>query len=405
MNIWIVNPFDPLPGESLRPGRYAFLAKLLSDKGHQVTWWSSNYSHTFKSFRQPVATDSGLRIIQLKTPPYRKNICLRRIYSHRVYAGRFMQKAALEKMPADVIVASCPPLSSAMAAIKIAERIGAKCVIDVQDLWPESFEVISSARVFKALLHPLKKYADKIYRSADALTAVSETYLERAVSVRCNGTRGFVMPLGIDLSLLDDFEDNRNPLPVKSDGEFWAAYIGTLGSCYDLPTVLSAAEMLKSTHGNIKFMIAGDGPRTGQLKRLQKKNNLSNCIFLGFLDYGNLVRLLNCCDVGLNIFARNAKNSFPNKVFDYMAAGLPLINSIAGELEALIAKEGIGVQYEPGDAISLQDAVLRLYNDRAGRELMAEDAGRLARRRYDRNKEYPKYEEFLRNVAYGPAGN
>jgi glycosyltransferase involved in cell wall biosynthesis len=405
LNIWIVNPFDPLPGESLRPGRYAFLAKLLSDKGHEVTWWTSNFSHMFKSFRQPGAADSDVRTIQLKTPVYKKNICLKRIYNHRVYAGQFMRQAMRQETPADVIVASCPPLSSAMAAIKIAERTGAKCVIDVQDLWPESFEVISSSKIFKALLNPLKKYADKIYRSADALTAVSKTYLERAVSVRGNEGRDFVMPLGIDLSFIEDLEEDSNPLPDKSDGEFWAAYIGTLGSCYDVSTVLRAAEMLKSTHPNIKFMIAGDGPQIGKLKRLAEKNDLFNCIFLGFLGYGNLRRLLNLSDVGLNVFARNAKNSFPNKAFDYMAAGLPMINSITGELEELITKEGIGIQYRPGDAASLRDAVLRLYNDRAGREMMARGAKKLARQRYDRNKEYPKYEEFLQDVAYGTAGN
>ncbi|GAG41953.1 unnamed protein product, partial [marine sediment metagenome] len=75
-------------------------------------------------------------------------------------------------------------------------------------------------------------------------------------------------------------------LPEKKPGEFWAAYIGTIGRCYDIKTLLKTAGLLKSSHPNIKFFIAGDGPEYNALKNIAAREQLTNCDFLGLLKYG-----------------------------------------------------------------------------------------------------------------------
>lgn len=397
MNIWLVNPFDPLPGESFRPGRYAFLAHLLADKGHKVSWWTSNFFHMTKSYRKPPETKPGLRIIQLGTPRYKRNIGLKRLLNHSVYAGKFNRRAK-EENPPDLIISSCPPLSSAAAAIKIARELGIKCVVDIQDLWPESFDVVFPPSITRTIFYPFRKYADGIYRSADALTAVSRTYLDRAASVRKNGTKSIVSYLGIDVDLFDACGGNDYH-PGKTEGALWAVYIGTIGRCYDIKTILDAAQLLKSLHPRIKFLIAGDGPQYAMFHKMAKRKNLSNCQFLGLLAYARLVGLLRQSDIGLNTFVANAKNSFPNKVFDYMAAGLALVNSIEGELEGLIRDRNIGLQYRAGDPHSLSETVLELHRNPHRCGAMGENARRLVEQRFDRNKEYPKYEQFISEVA------
>ncbi|NQS89637.1 hypothetical protein HQ584_07610, partial [Patescibacteria group bacterium] len=103
MNIWLVNPFDPLPGESLRPGRYAFMTELLANKGHKVTWWTSNFFHTAKSFREEVKENKpNLKIIQLPTPKYKNNIGFKRFWNHYVYARRFGHESRHIKNPPDI---------------------------------------------------------------------------------------------------------------------------------------------------------------------------------------------------------------------------------------------------------------------------------------------------------------
>jgi len=260
MNIWLVNPFDPLPGELCRLGRYAFLAEMLFKKGHKVTWWTSSFFHLTKSFRGPVKeTQPGLKIIQLLTPEYKNNIGWKRIWNHHLYARRFAQLALRSKEAPNIIISSLPPLSSAKISLKVAKKLGAKCVIDVQDLWPEAFEMLVSPKISKGLCYPLKKYADSIYNHADALMAVSQTYKKRALSVCKIDKKSFMLHLGIDLSLFDRVKEN-NFLAKKKDGEWWATYIGTIGKNYDIKTILDVAKSLESSHKSIRFFIVGDAP-------------------------------------------------------------------------------------------------------------------------------------------------
>lgn len=400
MNIWIVNPFDPLPGESFRPGRYAFLADLLSDKGHKVTWWTSNFFHTTKSFRNPVKDKHNLEIIQLFTPAYKSNISMRRIWNHYVYAAKFARESMKRKNSLDIIIAGCPPLSSAMAAIKASKKLGAKCIIDIQDLWPETFETVLPRKVARAFFYPLRRYANSIYSSADALMAVSRDYARRALCICNNGQpcHVHVMYLGIDLKFFDKYIKDDS-LIKKKNGEFWVTYIGTIGINYDIRTVLETAELLKSLYTDIKFIIAGDGSQLARIKNIARDKNLINCRFLGFLKFEKMVELLSFSDIGLNAVAQKSSIAFPNKVFDYMAGGLPIINSIQGELEELLKSENIGIQYEAGNAVSLRNAILELYDNPGRRKEMGKNARRMVEERFDKNKEYPKIEEFLRDVV------
>ncbi|NQS88299.1 glycosyltransferase family 4 protein, partial [Patescibacteria group bacterium] len=278
------------------------------------------------------------------------------------------------------------------------KKLGTKCVVDIQDLWPETFRVFFPFKIGMVSFSPIKKYADTIYHSADALIAVSETYTKRALSV-CNNNKPFyVLYLGIDLKLFDKYNDNCFPIK-KGDNEFWVIYIGTIGRSYDVKAILNAAESLKYSQKNMRFFIAGNGPQLAQMKKIAQNKKLTNCKFLGFVKFENLVELLKNSDVGLNAFVKSGKNSFPNKVFDYMAAGLPIINSIQGELEQLLKLKNIGIQYEAGNAESLKDAILELYNNPKMRKEMGKNARKLVEEKFDKNKTYPKVEKFLQGLV------
>ena len=92
MKVALVNPFDPLPGESVREGRYAAFARALAQAGHQVAWFSSDFSHTLKRPREPQAIAEGCRQAGItahlaSAPPYRQNVSLARLRSHAALAG------------------------------------------------------------------------------------------------------------------------------------------------------------------------------------------------------------------------------------------------------------------------------------------------------------------------------
>lgn len=404
LNIWLVNPFDGLPGESLRPGRYAFLSRYLAERGHRVTWWSSNFCHPTKSFRtgehDRTQVAENLEIILVRTPRYDRNVSLQRIFNHWSYARGFQKQGGSCREAPDVIIASAPPLLAANAALTVAGRFGAGVIIDVQDVWPEQFEALvpaSLAQVAGLLFLPVKRLADRAYDMAHGITAVSNTYLARALSVSAEKSKGSVVPLGVDMKLYRhclDSPDVDTRYVKRDPGEFWAVYIGTIGRSYDIRTILDAAGGLSADYPRMRFIIAGDGPQASEMQRYACRMALPNVTFTGMMPYSHLTHLMSQCDVGLSAYTAECRPSMPNKCFDYMAAGLPMINSNKGELETLIGDEGIGLQYRGGDAPSLKTALVRLYNSADERLGMGARARSLAEERFDMQKTYGRFEEM-----------
>ena len=408
MKIWIVNPFDPIPGESFRPGRYAFIAKMLSEKNHKVTWWTSNFFHVTKQYRcsgaDSLKINTNLTVKMISTPSYRNNVSFARLYNHYIYGKRFEYEAIRvnSSNKPDVILASLPPIDSAAAAIRVSKKLGSKVIIDIQDLWPEIYLFPFpdyTKPVIRLMLNRLFKKTDSIYNNADALIAVSNTYLNRGLQVCKNPKPGLVLHLGIDLKFFDSEIMTKNFSPTKKNKEIWITYIGTLGKTYDLDTILKAAHHFSLYRGNkIMFIIAGDGPDFNRLKNKSIKQGLKNIIFTGLLGFSELVYLLKQSDIGLNAFSENALQTFPNKVFDYFAARIPIINSIPGELQKVLDENQAGLYYKAGDMSSLVEAIEFILNNEQRRKEMSINARRLAEQNYDRNKIYPKVIPFLEEL-------
>ena len=408
LNVWLVNPFDSLPGEAFSEWRYAFLARFLSDMGYHVVWWSSTFSHLFKRQRDihtiRSAVSEGVTVKLLDTPPYKSNISIQRLVNQRVYAKQFMKKAISFKPSPDVIIASCPPLDSAWAAIHVAHTLDAKVIIDVQDLLPEAFQLIFPPQIWhiaKWFFYPLKKWEDRIFKKSHALSAVSQDYLSRALEVQRRSKPSAVVHLGIDVQKFDRAASlSRVPVTEKGEKEFWIIYVGNLGIANDLETVLYAADLAqKEGFKNIRFLFAGTGDMLPKLQAISQMLGLENISFLGLLHHEDLVQVLLKSDVAVNAIKPESNIFFPNKVFDYFAAGLPVINSISGgELEALLKDHEIGLQYIAKDAGSLFHSIKKLYDDQKKGKPMGVHARRLAEKVFDRRIEYKKFIELINEV-------
>ena len=143
MRVWLVNLFDPLPSEYLRPGRYAYFARMLSDAGYKVIWWTSAFFHATKSYRDLQGIQShlpsGVEVKALWAPQYVKNFGLRRLWNHLQWAEAFYRTALQSNVKPDVILVSSPPLYVGRKSIQLGRKFHAKVILDVQDLWPEAF--------------------------------------------------------------------------------------------------------------------------------------------------------------------------------------------------------------------------------------------------------------------------
>lgn len=404
MHIWIVNPFDPLPGESFNPRRYAFIANMLSEKGHKVTWWTSNFSHINKQYRCKKAGEkrinANLTIKYLSTPSYNKNVSFARLYNHYIYGKRFEREAMNVGEIPDVILASLPPIESAAAAVQIGKKLTSRVIIDTQDIWPEVF-LFPFPRylkpIAKILLCRLFRKVKSLYKNADALMAVSQTYLERGLRYSEKPKQAIVLPLGIDLSFFDkQVKPTSFPLK-KGEKDIWITHVGTLGKTHDLDVILKAVIHFLDKP-NVKFIITGGGFGSSLLKKVVVNQKLDNIISTGMLSNSELVFLLKHSDAGLCAFAPDAPQTFVNRIFDYFAAALPVINSIPGELQRLLEENQAGIQYEPGNVGSLIHAIDVILNDEQKRKEMGRNGRRLAEERFDRNKEYLKLDKFFKDL-------
>ncbi|MCL5958229.1 MAG: glycosyltransferase, partial [Chloroflexi bacterium] len=201
---------------------------------------------------------------------------------------------------------------------------------------------------------------------------------------------------GADVGDLRDLMNRSDPSAgiQKHPGEIWAVYAGTLGSMYDIPTLLKSAHVLKQRAPMIKILIAGDGPQRQYLIDFVREHGLSNVTYLGTLPLSELARYYRLSDIALSPYHVNSTVEMPAKVYDYLAVGLPIVNSLRGELEGLIRNHAIGTQYTSGDVESLVRVLVELAQDEARRKEMAHNSFDLAMK-FDRQTQYQKFLDIL----------
>jgi glycosyltransferase involved in cell wall biosynthesis len=412
LTIWIINPFDDIPGEGLPPIRFWSLSRTLAARGHDVTWWTANWSHRRKAVRTPPAgvkeaEGFGLQLVPVR--PYTRNVSLARIASHRDF-GRNLERQANELVTSGslarphVILASLPPLDSPEAAIRLARRHAAACIIDIMDLWPETFERLLPGPTFlrrlasPLLLGRMRARRRAIVAGADAVSAATQTYLSTTLADAGVERPSHVCYLGARLPEQPD--DSATPTPGDKPRPLACVYAGTLEMGQDLETLVAAARRLASSPKPITLHVAGTG-RLEPMLRAAAPTIGGACELRvhGLLAKPEYERLLGQCDVGLVLVKPESCVAVPYKACDYAAAGLALVNSLPGELQTLIDEHGAGLAYTAGDAESLAGSITKLAQDRRGVAMMRTGSRRLAAAAFDREHTYPRFAAWIEGCS------
>ena len=232
---------------------------------------------------------------------------------------------------------------------------------------------------------PFKILANGIYRRADAICAVSDTYCRRALSANRKCENGTTVFLGTELETFDKYASNK-PIMTKDKEEIWLAYCGTLGSSYDLTCVIDALALLNDQ--KIKLIVMGDGPRGEEFKKYAENKGI-NAIFTGRLSYDKMCSLLKACDITINPISHRAAQSIINKHADYAASGLPVISTQeCNEYRRLIETYQMGFNCQNNDAKDLAEKIKTLANDKLLRKEMGKKARTCAEELFDRKKTY-----------------
>lgn len=409
--IWIVCGYGGLPAEGAREYRCVLVAKELAKRGFDVIWWTSSFNHATKQQRAAETAETGIehfRIRLLQAPGYASNISLARIFSEWRFGRKFLTASRSEAAP-ELIILMDPARFYGGAVMNVVRRTGCRMVLDVLDLWPELFETVVPLRwrgLARLLLTPLYRQRNRLANNADAIAGVTADYVEtvalpagfrgptcvaRLGSHRGDGTAG-VIP-----------DEVENAVSRSGAQRLLLVYAGTLGSKYDIETMAATARSLADRQ-NLRWVVAGSGPLEHVVRELAQELGPDRFHFLGHQDAETIARMLQRCDVGLCCYGEGSTVSMPLKAYDYLAAGLPLINSLGRELGALVLEHDLGLQYTAGDKRSLTQAVSRMCDDADLRNRCAGNARALARE-YDPSHQHRRYVDFLLEQVIRPQGS
>ena len=411
MRIWIVMTGEALPtdGENVRLRRAALLARQCALRGHEVTWWTSTFDHQHKRQRTPthqcVTTKDNVRIEMLHAPAYRKNISIGRLINHQVLGSVFARRIRTEAPP-DLIFSTWPTIEFSTASVEYAIREGLPVIIDVRDLWPDIFAGAVPRTLRPAacvVLLPLIRRAEYVFRNCTGICAISPGYLNWALNYAGRPQRALdaVFPLGYDKPQPLQHEVARARSELLQAGidhrKTICWFVGVFGATYDLGTVIRAAALLQQRGcDGMQFVLSGTGEREPEWKR--HAGDLRNVVFTGWVDSARIACLGQLASIGLAAYSPSAPQGLPNKLFEYMAYGLPVVSSLPGEAEAFLRESRCGLTYKAGDAESLVDALLSLADTRQRREY-----GDNGRRRYETDYStamiYPSMVDYLEAVA------
>lgn len=369
--------------ESKGNNRFNYLAKMLSERGHCVEFMTSDFSHVKKHPRTAEGAVLSYNVTLVHEPGYRKNVSLSRIISHRKFGNNLrVQLGQIEKP--DVVYLAVPSLDAAVVTAKYCQEKKVRLIIDIQDLWPEAFSIIlRKFGVLSGIFFPMKRKADYVYRNADDIVAVSQTYLDRANCVRKQND-GHCVYIGTDLDVFDAYPEIHMEKP---EGEIWITYIGTMGNSYNIDIVIDAVRLLtKRGVEGFRFKVFGDGPSMEVFRQHSQGLPID---FYGRVLYKDLVGYVRNCDIAVNPIIRGAAQSIINKHADYAAAGLPVVNTQeCMEYRNLITQWSCGINCDVDSTEQVADALLELIQNEDKRATMSLNSRKMAETIFDRKNSY-----------------
>ncbi|MCK8087070.1 hypothetical protein [Vibrio sp. 1CM8B] len=326
MNVLIVAPFFDLEAKTNRP---AMIRDVLSSSGCNVFTLTSDFSHAMK--KQVVYSELDIRAI--KTMRYYSNTGISRFFSHILLSISFMIWYFNNRSKFDSVYVTSPFVIFALF-VGIVNR--SKLIIDVVDFWPDSLP-FPKGRVFRLgtfIWHKINAFS---YRYADCVISLSSTFLELVPE------RGLKRQISLgthsDFAKLD-FESNVINI----------LYVGNIGQLYDFYTLVDSIAI---SQRKVKLHLVGGGDVLDDLIFQLNSKNVDYVYYGLVYDDQKLKNIASKCQLGFNGFKDETNASFSYKALTYLMYGLPILNSMQGDLYDIVIKNDLGLNYKPGDVESL----------------------------------------------------
>lgn len=393
MRILYIHQYFTTP-EQAGGTRSYWISKKLIEHGHEVTMLTTRRNKAGSKYTKI----DGINLVYF-TIPYSNNMG---IFQRSVAFTRFMLTSALFVLKGkkhDLIIATSTPLTVGFPALTGKFFRKTPYIFEVRDLWPEV--PIQMGAIKNNATQKLLKYFEKsIYKNASHIVALSPGMYDGVLSTGIAKEKVSMIP---NMSKIDVFQPNKrsasdyNRLNWNPD-TFKIIYFGSMGIANGMDYILDAAKHLL-TERKIEFIIIGNGSTKNELVERAIKEEISNVIFINSVPLNSLSEMVNLCDVSLVTFANIpilATNS-PNKFFDSLSAGKPIIVNSPGWTKDIVERYECGVFADPADPESLAIQIENLFKNQELVKKMGINARILAENKYDKSILCDQFYEVVKN--------
>ncbi|MCU4425358.1 MULTISPECIES: glycosyltransferase family 4 protein [Acinetobacter] len=377
------------------------MAQSLIRNGHQVTMVCGSFGAGQTGLTQPFnkgvrrGVVDGIDIIEFELPYSNSLSFLKRILIFLSFAFKSIKVALTEQY--DIVFATTTPLTAGIPGIFAKWLRRKPFVFEVRDLWPEL------PKAMGVIKNPIVLWMMSVlewtsYHSADRLVGLSPGIVDGIIKRGIAPEKVASIPNGCDLDIFASDHQPWRPEGVE-EADLMAIFTGTHGLANGLNAVLDVAVELKDRQRtDIKLVLVGDGMQKKALMERAEKLQLDNVVFHDPVNKAKLAGLMASADIGLQILANVPAfyyGTSPNKFFDYISAGLPVLNNYPGWLAELITKEQCGFAVPPENPKAFADALEQAADQREQLNQMGKNGQQVAKEQFNRSILSQKFSDWV----------
>ena len=382
--------------------RHHELACRMVAGGDDFTIVASNVSYLTGQMVGDCDTDNSagsVRVLRAWTLPV-----LHRSYLWRVLSFlAFMVTSAWQSRTArrvDLVMGTSPPIFQAVSAFFVARLRRRPLLLEVRDLWPE-FAIECGVLRWRPLIWCARRLARFLYAKANHILVNSPAYRDYLISLGILPDKISFIANGVDVRL---FAESSGLPSIRTEhglnDKFVVTYAGAMGMANDLETLIRAAEELRRDVG-IHFVLVGDGKERPKLEEMCRRLDLLNVTFAGPRPKSEMPAVLAASDVCVATLRDIPmfRTTYPNKVFDYMAASRPTVLAIDGVIRDVIEAGDAGIAVPPGNSAALALAIRELASQRDRARTMGESARRYVSLHFDRDQQAVRLAKLCKRIV------
>jgi glycosyltransferase involved in cell wall biosynthesis len=385
--------------------RHHEIAQYLVARGHRVTIIASPISYlTGKSQGvQPQGVEDHVSKEHINVIRAYTYSALHRSFVHRVFSFlSFMITSffsGLMVKDVDLVWGTSPPIFQSLTAWALARLKRVPFLLEIRDLWP-AFAIAIGVLRQPELIKASEWLERFLYQNADRVVVNSPGFVDH---VQSSGVKNIdLVPNGADTGMFDPQAKGMNFRHTNGLGEkFIALYAGAHGISNDLGTVLSAAKYLQKSNSEIMFVLIGDGKEKPALQHQAGVLALDNLIFVPPTPKRHMPEVLAAADACIAILKPIPIYStvYPNKVFDYMAAGRPVVLAMEGVIRDVVETAEAGIAVPPGDPDALANALNYLADHPEERGNIGLKGHEYVKRHFNRIDQADKLGHIIENMV------